>query len=56
MGVKIAAPLFVLKFMGSFAQIVIRKAQHKQRIFKLKDVRKKMDALKQRVKDKLREA
>ena len=46
---KILAPLLVLKFMTAFAQLILRKAEQKIRILRLKDIIKYLVQLNEKV-------
>lgn len=53
---KIVAPIFVLKFMTSFALLIMRKAEQKIRILRLKDIVKYLDQLNEKVKQRMEQA
>lgn len=48
-----AAPLFVLKFMYEFANMMTRKAQQKLRVFKIREMFKSYDEMKEIIVEKL---
>lgn len=49
------APLMILKFMQAFGMIILRKAQQKVRIFRLKDITKHIKTINKRITEKIKE-
>jgi len=51
--ITMIAPLMVLKFMVAFAQIILRKAAQKVRIFRIKDIKKSIKTIREKIKDRM---
>jgi len=51
--ITMIAPLMVLKFMVAFAQIILRKASQKVRIFRIKDIKKSIKTIREKIKEKM---